>query len=134
MSVSTPVVLGVMVQVREKEVPALRVVLRLRRKVKGEMGAGTVWVKNCINHLYIYMNKMLTFDLNREGQKFRMVDNCSRDGLKSSTGIISSLRGIEAVKDQSAYEMNISGRTNSRNGKVLSTADDTSPWINPLHC
>ena len=41
-SVSTPVVLGVMIQVREKEVPALRVVLRLRRKVKGEMGAGTV--------------------------------------------------------------------------------------------
>ena len=43
MSVSTPVVLTVMIQVREKEVPALRVVLRLRWKVKGEMGAGTVW-------------------------------------------------------------------------------------------
>ena len=41
-SVSTPVVLGVMIHVRKKEVPALRVELRLRRKVKGEMGAGTV--------------------------------------------------------------------------------------------
>ena len=47
MSVSTLVVLGVMIQVREKEVPALRVVLRLRRKVKGKMEAGTAWIKNC---------------------------------------------------------------------------------------
>jgi hypothetical protein len=46
MFVSTPAVLGVMIQVREKEVPALRAVLRLRRKVKGDMGAGTAWIKN----------------------------------------------------------------------------------------
>ena len=45
MSLSTLVVLGVMIQVREKAVPALRAVLWLRRKVKGEMGAGTAWVK-----------------------------------------------------------------------------------------
>ena len=45
-SVSTPVVLGVMIHVREKEVPALRVELRSRRKIKGEMGAGTVWTKD----------------------------------------------------------------------------------------
>ena len=49
MSVSTPVVLGVMIQVREKEVPALRVVMRLRRKVKGEMGGGTMGNEKIIN-------------------------------------------------------------------------------------
>jgi hypothetical protein len=52
------------------------------------------------------------------------------------TGVFSSLRGVEAIEDQSAYETNIShcGRTNSRNGKVSSTANDISPWIEPLHC
>ena len=44
-SVSTPVVLELVIHVREKEVPALRVVLRLRRKVRGETGAGTVRTK-----------------------------------------------------------------------------------------
>ena len=63
-----------------------------------------------------------------------MVDNRSRNGLKSSTGVIASLRGVVAIEDQSAYETNISGRTNSRNGKIISTANDTSPWIKPLHC
>ena len=77
---------------------------------------------------------MLTFDLNGEGQKLKMIDNCSRNGLKSSTGVVSSLRGVEAIEDKSAYEMNISGGTNSRNGKVLSTANDIAPWIKPLHC
>ena len=52
MSVSTPVVLGLMIQVREKEVPALRVVLRLRRKVMGDMGAGTAWVNNQLIYMY----------------------------------------------------------------------------------
>ena len=80
------------------------------------------------------MNRMLTFDLNREVQKFRMIRNCPRYGLKSSTGVISSLRGVEAIEDQSAYETNISGRTNSRNGEVFSTANDIAPWIKPLHC
>ena len=44
--VSTPVVLRVMIQEREKEVPTFRAVLRLRWKVKGEMGPGTtLWAK-----------------------------------------------------------------------------------------
>ena len=43
-----------------------------------------------------------------------MVDACFRYGLKSFTGVISSLRGVEAIEDKSAYETNISGRTNSR--------------------
>ena len=51
--VSTPVVLVVMTQVREKVVPALRVVLRLRQKVKGEMDACTIWASNCY-HSYNY--------------------------------------------------------------------------------
>jgi hypothetical protein len=49
------------------------------------------------------------------------------------TGVFSSLRGVEAIEDQSAYETNISGRTNSRNGEIFSTANDTAPWIKPLH-
>jgi hypothetical protein len=56
-----------------------------------------------------------------------MVDNCSRNGLKSSTGVDSSLGGVEAIEDQSAYETNISGRTNSRKGEVFSTANDIAP-------
>ena len=62
-----------------------------------------------------------------------MVDNCSRNNLKSSACVISSLGGVEAIEDQSACETNISGRTSSRNGEVLSTADDIAPWIKPLH-
>ena len=80
------------------------------------------------------MNRMLTFDLNGKNKKFRMVRNCSWNGLKSSAGVIASLRGVEAIEDQSAYETNISGRTNSRNGEVISTANDIAPWIKPLHC
>ena len=80
------------------------------------------------------MNTELTFDLNWEGQKFRMVRNCPRYGLKSSAGVDSSLRGVEAIENQSAYETNISSRTCCRNGEVFSTANDTSPWIKPLHC
>ena len=45
-----------------------------------------------------------------------MVDNYPRYGLKSSTGVISSLGGIKAIEDQSTYETNISGRTDARNG------------------
>ena len=63
-----------------------------------------------------------------------MVDACFRYGLKSFTGVISSLRGVEAIEDKSAYETNISGRTNSRSGEVSSTANDISSWIKPLHC
>ena len=132
--VSTPVVLGVMMQVREKVVPALRVVLRLRRKVKGEMGAGTVWANNCYNHSNNIILPELTFYSNSEGHRFRVVGNCPRYGLKSSTGVISSLRGVEVIEDQSAYEIDVRGWTSSRNGEVLSTANDIAPWIKPLHC
>ena len=52
--------------------------------------------------------------------------------MKSSTGVISSLGGVEAIKDKPADEMNIKSRTNSRNGEVLSTANDTFTWIKPL--
>ena len=73
--------------------------------------------------------------MNREDHKFRMVSNRSRYGLKSSAGVDSSLRGVEAIiEDKSAYETNISGRTSSRNSEVLSITDDISPWIKPLHC
>ena len=132
MSVSTPVVVAVMIQVREKEVPALRVVLQLRRKVKGDMGTGTAWVKK--ESIKCISNWELTFDSNSEGHRFRMVDSYPRYGLKSSTGLISSLGSIEAIEDQSTYETKISGRTDTRNGEVFSTANDIAPWIKPLHC
>ena len=54
--------------------------------------------------------------------------------MKSSTGVISSLGSVEAIKDKPAYETNIKSRTNSRNGEVLSTANDTFTWIKPLYC
>ena len=89
--------------------------------------------RTVITHTFT-INWELTFDSNREGQKFKMIHNCPRYGLNTSTDVISSLRGVEAIKDQSAYETNISGRTNSRNGEVLSATNDIAPWIKPLHC
>ena len=77
---------------------------------------------------------MLTFHLNGEGHKFRVVRNYSRYGLKRFTSVDSSLRGVEDVENQSADKMNISGRTIKRNGEVFSTSNDIAPWIKPLYC
>ena len=63
-----------------------------------------------------------------------MVHNYSRYDMKSSTSVNSSLRGVEAVEDQSADEVNISGGTIKRNGEVFSISNDIAPWIKPLHC
>ena len=62
-----------------------------------------------------------------------MVDNCSRNILKCSTGVLSSLGGVEAAEDQTAHETNISGRTSSRNGEICSIGNDIAPRVKPLH-
>ena len=62
-----------------------------------------------------------------------MIDNCSKNGLKNSTGVLSCLGGVEAVEDQTAYETNISGRTSSRNGEICSIGNDIAHRIKPLY-
>ena len=63
-----------------------------------------------------------------------MVGNCSRNGLKSPTGVLSSLGGVEVIEGQSASENNVHSWSSSRNGEVCSTANDISPQVKPLYC
>ena len=55
-----------------------------------------------------------------------MVDNSSRYGLKTSTDVGSTLRSVEPIEEQSAYETSISGRTNSPLLMILP--------LGPSHC
>ena len=62
-----------------------------------------------------------------------MVNNSSRNGLKCSTGVLSSLGGVEVIEHETAYETNISGRISSRNGEICSSGNDIAPRVEPLH-
>lgn len=56
---------------------------------------------------------ILTFDLNGESHGYRMVENYTRNCLKSSTGVNSSMGCIQAIESKSANEDSVSSQARS---------------------